>query len=115
MRWIKPNLRNSIYSLLGGPPPPVSESTLESRTEEIRQAMLDVLGQVDTADLSSIQRRIRFASDIEALWYLRGDLMATLSAGQGELAARDQIGSLTLMFDGLLPHGLKRPRSRATV
>ena len=115
MRWIKPNLRNSIYSLLGGPPPQVSESTLESRTEEIRQAMLDVLSQAGAGDLLPIQRRIRFASDIEGLWYLRGDLMATLSSIQGEMAARNQVGALTVMFDGLLPHGLNKQRSRATV
>jgi hypothetical protein len=38
---------------------------------------------------------VRYANDVQALWYLRGDLMATLSAMQGEVQAREQILKLT--------------------
>jgi len=105
MRWIKPNLRSSIYGLLGTPSPP-SESVLEDRTEDIRQAMLDMLGEPGARQFSQVTRRVRYANDVQALWYLRGDVMAALSAVHGEAEARDRISRLTGMFQGLLPAGL---------
>lgn len=105
MRWIKPNLRSSIYSLLGSTTVP-TESRLEDATEEIRDAMLATLGPDGPARFPMAVRRIRYAADIQALWYLRGELMAALAATQGESLARQQIGRLTHMFDGLLPAGL---------
>jgi hypothetical protein len=111
MRWIKPNLRSSIYGLLGTPSQP-SESMLENGTEDIRQAMLDMLGAAGAQQFPQVTRRVRYANDVQALWYLRGDLMATLSAMQGEVQAREQILKLTGMFRGLLPAGLtSRPSS----
>lgn len=112
MRWIKPNLRNSIYSLLGGNPAPVTESVIESRTEDIRQAMLDAIGEAGPTHDPTVTRKIRFAADIQALWYLRGDLMAVLSATDGEVAARDRVDTISTMFEGLLPQGLSSRRAR---
>lgn len=105
MRWLKPNLRSSIYGLLGNPVPP-SESMLEVGTEDIREGMLAVLGETGSKHFPQITRRIRYANDIQALWYLRGDLMAALSAMHGEAAAREKVTSVTSMFNGLLPSGL---------
>lgn len=105
MRWIKPNLRSSIYGLLGASSQP-SESMLENGTEDIRQAMLDMLGTTGAQQFAQVTRRVRYANDVQALWYLRGDLMAALSAMQGEVQAREQILRLTAMFKGLLPAGL---------
>lgn len=105
MRWIKPNLRSSIYSLLGTPAPP-SESALENATEDIRQAMLDALGDMGARQFTAVTRRVRYANDVQALWYLRGDLMACLSDMHGEAQARERIARLTKMFHGLLPAGL---------
>lgn len=106
MRWIKPSLRSSIYSLLGGTPNVASESVLESQLEDIRQAMLDCMGEFGEKHYPQITRRIRFAGDIQGLWYLRGDLMSVLSATSGELVARDRIRGITTMFEGMLPGGL---------
>jgi hypothetical protein len=105
MRWLKPNLRSSIYGLLGNPVAP-SESMLESGTEDIRESMLAQLGDAGFKQFAQTTRRIRYASDVHALWYLRGDLMAALAAMHGELAARQKIASITSMFQGLLPNGL---------
>jgi hypothetical protein len=105
MRWLKPNLRGSIYGLLGNPLPP-SESILDSGTEDIRESMLSVLGDVGSKHFPQITRRIRYANDIQALWYLRGDLMAALASMHGESDARKKVGSITQMFQGLLPGGL---------
>lgn len=105
MRWFKPNLRSSIYGLLGNPVAP-SESILESGTEDIRESMLAVLGDTGPKHFPQITRRIRYANDIQALWYLRGDLMAALASIHGEAAAREKIASITTQFQGLLPNGL---------
>ena len=105
MRWLKPNLRSSIYGLLGHPRTP-SESVLENSTEDIREAMLALLGDNGPKRFPQITRRIRYANDIQALWYLRGDLMAALAAMHGEMAAREKVASVTAQFQGLLPSGL---------
>jgi hypothetical protein len=105
MRWLKPNLRSSIYGLLGNPVPP-SDSALECGTEDIRVAVLKTLGDPGQKSFPHVARRIRYANDIQALWYLRGDLMAALASLQSESVARDKIAALTDMFQGLLPSGL---------
>jgi hypothetical protein len=111
MGWLKPNLKRGIYGLLGNPQAP-SESILEDGTEDVREAMLVVLGESGPKEFPHITRRIRYASDIQALWYLRGDLMGALAAMHGELAARETIGRITRKFRGLLPKGLNsRPSS----
>jgi hypothetical protein len=105
MRWPKSSLRSSIYGLLGNPVAP-SESILESGTEDIRESMLLALGEAGTKQFTQVTRRIRYANDIQTLWYLRGDLMAALAAMHGEAAARQKIASITAQFQGLLPNSL---------
>ena len=101
MRWLKPSLR-SIYGLLGNAPMP-TESILEGGMEDVREAMLAALGPAGPKHFPQITRRIRYASDIQSLWYLRGDLMAALAAMHGEVVARRQIAGITEQFQGLLP------------
>jgi predicted urease superfamily metal-dependent hydrolase len=105
MRWLKPRIRSSVYGLLGNALAP-TDSMLESGTEDIRESMLLALGDVGPKHFPQITRRIRYANDIQALWYLRGDLMGALAAMHGEAAAREKIGPITRMFQGLLPKGL---------
>ena len=90
MRWLKPSIRQSIYGLLGHSTEP-SASTLENGTEDIREAMLVLLGDVGPKRFPHVTRRVRYANDIQALWYLRGDLMAALAAMHGESKARQKI------------------------
>lgn len=105
MRWFKHSLRNSIYGLLGNPAAP-TDSMLESSTEDIRESMLALLGDSGPLQFPQVTRRIRYASDVQALWYLRGDLMGALASLHGEAAAREKIQAITRMFQGLLPGGL---------
>jgi hypothetical protein len=104
MNWIKGGLR-SVYGLLGNPAA-TSESVLETGTEDIREAMLDLLGTSGGKQFANVTRRIRYANDIQALWYLRGDLMAALATTLGEAAARERVQRITRMFHGLLPKAL---------
>lgn len=105
MRWFKGSIRNSIYGLLGNPVAP-TDSVLASGTEDIREAMLALLGETGSQQFPVVTRRVRYASDVQALWYLRGDLMAALSAIDGEAQARAQVLQITNMFRGLVPGSL---------
>lgn len=105
MRWLKPNLRSSIYGLLGATVPP-TDSVMENAVEDVRETMLDLLGEAGLAKHPALTRRLRYAADIQALWYLRGDLMGALAAMHGERVAREQVASVTQMFKGLLPGSL---------
>lgn len=105
MRWFKGSIRTSIYGLLGNSPGP-TDSTLENGTEDIREAMLGLLGDDSTKRFPHVTRRIRYANDIQALWYLRGDLMAALASLHGEAGARERMREITEMFQGLLPGSL---------
>jgi hypothetical protein len=105
MGWFKGGLRNSVYGLLGNMGSP-SDSVLENGTEDIREAMLALLGENGSKQFANVTRRIRYANDIQALWYLRGDLMAALATTLGEAGAREQVQRITHMFQGLLPGSL---------
>lgn len=105
MRWFKGSLRQSIYGLLGNPVLP-SESVLDSGTEDIREAMLSLLAEAGGRQFANVTRRVRYANDIQALWYLRGDLLAALASVHGEMAAREKLQRITRMFHGLLPASL---------
>jgi hypothetical protein len=99
------DFRNSISGLLGRPREP-SESVLENGLEDIRESMLSVLGDDGAKQYPAATRRIRYATDIKDLWYLRGDLMAAIAGMHGEAVAREKIALINAQFQGLLPGGL---------
>ena len=104
MRWHKPNLK-SIYGLLGQAGPP-AEPYLGARMEIVRQAMLDAMAGAGLGQRHlHIVARIQFAQGIQALWYVRADMMTALAAELGEAAAREKIDTLSALFEGLLPKG----------
>lgn len=105
MRWFKPNIRNGLFGLLGHAVPP-SESRLEESIEDIREAMLALLGDDGARRFPHVTRRVRYAGDVQGLWYLRGDLMGALASMYGEAEARRRIATITDMFEGLLPGSL---------
>lgn len=94
----------SIHALLEPSPP--STGLLLDSLEDIREAMLDLLGPQGQQVHPSITRKVRFAADLQALWYLRSELMATLAELHGETHARQQMQSISNQFGGLLPGGL---------
>jgi hypothetical protein len=108
MRWFKPNLK-SIHALFGFGHPPVQDSTvLDLGIEDIREAMLALIEEVDPSrQHANVERRIRYAIDVLALWYLRGDLMALLATRYGEAGARERLDPVSDMFQAMLPQGLR--------
>ena len=105
MRWIKPNLRSSLFALLGGVASP-TDTVQSTRVVRIRQSMLDCLGDAGATRYPQLVRKISYADDPLALWYARSDLMGALSVLHGEAVARAHLGHLTLLFDGLVPKSM---------
>lgn len=105
MRWRKPNLRSSLYALLGHFEP-TSIDVPGHRLDAIRQAMLDLLGERAATEFPTFMRRVLTASDAQGLWYARSDLFGALAALHGESRARDLLDPVTLMFEGLVPQAL---------
>lgn len=86
--------------------PAPSEAVLEERTEEIRLAMLGTLGETGATAYPALRRRLMFAADVEALWYLRSEWMGVLSTLHGERVAAAHLRSINIQFEGLLTKGM---------
>jgi len=102
VRTWKPSIQ-SLFGLLGQQRPP---RDLDDAIADIQDIMLEALGEAGAKTFPKVARRIMYAPDLQALWYLRGDLMAALAAMHGEMAARKTISSITAQFHGLLPNSL---------
>ena len=108
MRWFKPNIRSSFYALLARVHSQEPQTTiLQYSIEGIRETMLTMVGDAGDKAFPHVGRRIRYAIDVHALWYLRGDVMAVLAARYGEAEALERIDALTDMFEEFLPQGLR--------
>ena len=86
-----------------------TESTpqvFNARTEVIRELMLQELGDYGEKKFPAVARRVRYASDVQGLWYARSDVMAILANTHGETIAREKIAKISGRFDGLLPKSL---------
>ena len=99
-----------------GHPSAPAESVLEEvGIEDIRTSMLALIGDVEEKKFLHVGRRIRYASEVMGLWYLRGDLMALLASRHGEVQAREDLKTITDMFEDMLPRGLRsRPSPLAS-
>lgn len=105
MRWLKSSVRANLYGLLGHPVDP-TQSILDVGTEDVRTSMLELLGQTGYSRFPQLTRRIRYAGELQGLWYLRGDLMAAVASMYGEAIARDRLREVSELFQGLLPGSL---------
>ncbi|OGA56988.1 hypothetical protein [Acidovorax sp. Leaf73] len=107
MRWNKPTLRNNLHDLLGRDKPSSTAWVRNQGLEEVRRAMLQSLVGMTGSDVARMNMRLRYAGDIEALWYLRTDLFSTLVPLRGEHGARGVIDQVTQLFQGQLPRALR--------
>lgn len=102
-------LRSSISALLHGSLSSRHSVRSEARADERMEAIRDVMLAATHAareDYPHVVRRITHATDIQTLWYLRGDAMQALASILGEKAARHRMAEISGMFHGLLPRGL---------
>jgi hypothetical protein len=110
MRWIKPNLRNSLHAIFSWSPSSAAptEPHVEISMDDIRARMMNLVPEsADDERVAIIRRRIRYADSVESLWFLRGELMAILAKTKGEAVALEIVSGVSNMFDDLLPAGLR--------
>ncbi len=82
------------------------------RLEELRLHMLDAVAPPrQLLRHAALVRKLLQAPSIEALWYLRSDVMAALAGDHGEAQARHMLEALTALFNGLLPEAAAAARS----
>ena len=85
----------------------------ESRIKDIRQAMMDSLaGLAESHQHARVWARVLYAPDIQALWYLRAEMMTLLAGLLGESAAQARLSIITDKFSGLLPAAQKSRPNR---
>ena len=101
-----PQLRSSVMALLGRTEP--TPQALSARTEIIRELMLSEIGDYGEKKFPAVARRVRYASDVQGLWYARSDVMAILANTHGETVARQKVADISGRFNGLLPKSLTR-------
>jgi hypothetical protein len=109
MRWFKPNLRNSLHAIFSSgllSHPPDEPDTIIT-IEDIRHRMLDLLLEEESERATIARRRIRYADSVEALWFMRGEMVAVLARTRGEATALALVSTVSEMFDDLLPEGLR--------
>jgi hypothetical protein len=110
MSWKRSKITSSLMSLLGEHAP---DSSVQNSMQDIRQAMLETMDDLSwSLQKSEIRMRVLYAPDIQALWYLRADLMTLLADPLGESAAKAQLLIITNMFTGLLPAAQKSRPNR---
>jgi hypothetical protein len=105
MSWIRSSLVTGVQSFLNGQSG-ANESRLQSALEDIREAMLEGLSVPGAVSASKLELKVTYASDLNDLWYLRGDVMAAIAAVDGEAVARRKLDRISGMFKGLLPKSL---------
>lgn len=101
MRWHKPSLK-ALHSFWGQRAR--TERSTDERIEGVRHAMLEATPHAAAGEPhATLFGRIHRAPDLEALWYLRSDLMAAIAAHHGEATAREQLAGISPLFEGLIP------------
>lgn len=93
---------SSLLRLLSLPVFNFRRST-ERQLVQIRTSMLSLLEARPGNTVHRVAQRVRFADDLETLWYLRQDVLTTLAAIDGEPAARRQMRRINSLFKGGLP------------
>jgi hypothetical protein len=110
MSWKISKITSSLMALLGDATP---ELGTKARVESIRQAMLDHLVDLELNQrVDKARSRIQYAQDVQALWYLRGDVMTVLAEALGEAVATERLATISGKFHGLLPAAQKSRPNR---
>lgn len=70
--------------------------------------MLSELGDYGDRKFPATVRRVRFAPDVQGLWYARSEVMAIMSNTYGETVARKKMSDISVKFVGLLPKSVTK-------
>jgi hypothetical protein len=88
--------KNSFWGFLNWSP-----DARAVRLERIRVEMLKALAaQCEDDNNLALEGAIRFASDLEALWYLRPDLLRAIATSRDQGTANLILRDITVLFKG---------------
>lgn len=90
---------SSLWALFGQTDTEVPEAVVERVRQSIHTVLEEQLGE----EGFELQVRVRFAPDIEGLWYLRPDIMNAIATRRGEAVAHVCMTRLTILFKGHHP------------
>ena len=100
----KPSLSESFMGWLMGEDKTTEDMSSEAKVIEVRLRIIKTLKQRGLAEDALLLRRVARAPALEDLWYLRPDILQTLSALHGEAKARGIMTvDITPLFAGSLP------------
>ncbi len=75
---------------------------------KIRSTMLLALADASTDQQLKLERVILFAKEIDALWYVRPELMSAVASHLGEANASRRMAEITQLFEGYVPGSTRR-------
>lgn len=102
---------NAISRWLWAPAQKAAQTGTERTLQQVRAAMLAALERHGlTSQWRRLAERVTYASELEALWYLRQDLLTALMPACGEVRARQELQPINALFDRAEAF---RPRLRA--
>ena len=110
----KVSFSESFMGWLMGGDNSTDDMSKEAKVIEVRLRIIQTLKQRGLVEGAPLLRRVARASALEDLWYLRPDIMQTLSELHGDTRARSiMTGDITPLFAGSLPAPLlKQNRAR---
>jgi hypothetical protein len=97
MRHWKPTI-NSLFGFLGASKP--AEPGRSDVCGEVQRAMLCALGDSGAVHFPKLVRRILQGRDVAAFWYLRENLMYSLSLLHGEAMASEIVEEISEQMEG---------------
>ena len=100
----KPSLSESFMGWLMGDDKSLDDMSKEAKVIEVRLRIIKTLKQRGLDEDAPLLRRVARTQALEDLWYLRPDILQTLSALHGDEKAHSiMTGDITPLFEGSLP------------
>lgn len=99
MAWAVSSIKDSVLGWLSRSGATDSEHSLlePARKAMIEMVLFDAMAIDESLQLALLQR-LRYAGDLEALWYLRPELVSALALQHGEREAQARVRSLAHLF-----------------
>ena len=99
-------LTESFWGRVKSEDPGLGGMVYEEQVEAVRQRILGALLRAGLSGHSKLIERVILAPELMDLWYLRSDVMHTISQQQGEAEAGRRLAEISRFFIGMLPPGL---------
>jgi hypothetical protein len=99
---------DSFWNWLTGEAPGHDGMASVERTMVLRHRIIDRLRRAGLSENSNLMYRVVNVPDLQGLWFMRPEIMRSLSSLHGEERAGRIMGTITQLFWGLLPETMFR-------